>query len=149
MLQDLLTKQFHLQVRIENRPVPVFALTAIKNPPKLRQPDNSDGRNGCRLAVDTARSMQGAIRHNATMADLAHVLPRIASGYIDLPVVGLTGLSGSYDFQFEWVVKEKQTDAPGPTVFVAVEGLGLKPEQRKHPAPIVVIERVDRTPAVN
>ena len=80
---------------------------------------------------------------------LAHVLPRIASGYIDLPVVGLTGLSGSYDFQFEWVVKEKQTDAPGPTVFVAVEGLGLKLEQRKHPAPIVVIERVDRTPAIN
>jgi len=70
-------------------------------------------------------------------------------------------LKGAYEFQLYWTPRgllqnnAKITDAaPTPidelTLFEAVDKqLGLKIEEQKHPIPVVVIDKVDRTPTQN
>jgi uncharacterized protein (TIGR03435 family) len=47
----------------------------------------------------------------------------------------------------------RNTDATaglaGPTIFDAVESLGLKLEERKLLAPVIVVDRVERVPSGN
>lgn len=93
---------------------------------------------------------------NATMEMLAGAL----SGVVvqDRPVVDRTGLSGRFDFTLDWAPDPKPaapTDAPdaasepvGPAAVQALrDQLGLKAESIKAPAPILVVDRVERPTA--
>jgi uncharacterized protein (TIGR03435 family) len=106
------------------------------------------------------------------MEQLAARLRDIAAGYLNHPVVDLTGLKGSYDFVLAWAPvgrtmamgrpSESPESAPGSaipvasdrprelTLFEAVERqLGLKLATQKHPMQVVVIDRMVRTPVEN
>ncbi len=91
----------------------------------------------------------------ASMTSLAGVL----SGRLNRPVIDKTGLTGFYDFSFPFAPEEVQSasvpsgavPAPGapesnlPTLSVAIEEhLGLKLESGKGPAPIIVIDRIEK-----
>ena len=101
-----------------------------------------------------------------TMQQLADRL----SSQLSQPVLDKTGLPGQYDFALTWTMENAgggvpRTDPPpdeidfhgtpvlpepGLSIFTAVEAqLGLKLEQRKGPLPMVVVDRVDRTPTEN
>jgi uncharacterized protein (TIGR03435 family) len=162
MLRKLLEDRFELKVHKETQPVPVYALTAVK--PKLKEADPS-GRAGCQWSNP---DLQTLTCRNATMALFAERIENYAGGYLDKPVVDLTGLTGRYDFVVAWLAKkvvdanrpvaappgatapETSGRALGPTVFEAVEKqLGLKLAAQKHPMPVIVIEQANRKPAEN
>jgi len=151
MLRGLLEERFHLKTHMEMQPVTVYALTAPKS--KLKDADPA-GRPVCKMAFpDGVRTL---VCTNATIAMFVDRIQQAASGYLDKPVVDLTGLKGNYDFSVAWAAKQNlatdtTSDRPaGLTVFEAVDKqLGLKLATQKHPMPAVVIDHVDRKPTEN
>jgi uncharacterized protein (TIGR03435 family) len=103
------------------------------------------------------------------MAQFAERLPDAVSGYLDHPMVDLTGLTGAYDFTLSYLPANRtsaarggdsaqqsgspvaaSTPSGGFTVFEAVDKqLGLKLAQQKHPMQVLVIDKVNRTPTDN
>jgi uncharacterized protein (TIGR03435 family) len=169
MLQSLLAQRFGLKVHKDRQPVTVYALTALK--PKLKDADSSE-RSTCTMSL--ADGGRAYTCQNVTMAQFAEKLRGAAQGYIDHPVVDLTGLTGTYDFSARWAPRGRTlgragaapaasgdgaaagpaSSSPDPTaeltVFEAIERqLGLKLAVRKHPMPVVVIDRVERKPTEN
>jgi uncharacterized protein (TIGR03435 family) len=164
MLRSLLEERFRLKVHKEDQPVPVYALTGSK--PKIKEADPSSRSTCTRSAAD------GLVHYtcvNTTMAQLAEKLPNVAGGYLDHPMVDLTGLKGGYDFILSWTPRNRllgggrgpapaaadggaaSADRPvGFTIFEAVDRqLGLKLASQKHPMPVLVIDHIERKPAEN
>jgi uncharacterized protein (TIGR03435 family) len=100
MLQSLLAEDFKLEAHTETRPQDVFALVVAKGGPKL-QPATDPATGSC------ARTFIGGNPHadskGVTMARFPDELRILAPGYIDRPVVDLTGIKGAWDFQIDWV----------------------------------------------
>lgn len=153
MMKTLLADRFKLAIHNEDRPMPVWVLTVAKNPPSL-QPGSGDGRSQCHWT-----EFEGSTRRrecqNLTMSDFAKELPATGGIGIDLPVVDQTGLTGSYDFQFDVGTVSNRSDVPasadapvilssGPTIFAALLKIGLRLESRRMPLPVIVVDRVER-----
>jgi uncharacterized protein (TIGR03435 family) len=85
---------------------------------------------------------------NETMAHLSEILSRV----LDRAVVNSTALDGKYDFVLDYTPDDpRYSDMAGSkSVFTALqEQLGLKLEARKGPVPVLMIDRVERTPTAN
>jgi uncharacterized protein (TIGR03435 family) len=139
MLQALLAERFKLVVHRETKELPIYALMAGKNGPKLREveDDGSAPENG------SGGGHQIKAQH-ISMKALAATL----QGFIGDTVVDETGLSGVFDLNLDFNVDES-TSSEGPTVFEAVQRqLGLKLEARKGPVEVIVIDHVEK-PSVN
>ncbi len=162
MLQKLLEERFHLKVHHEDRPVEVYALTAAKGL-KLT-PGDPAARGACKLSVDSG--LRTYTCQNTTLAEFAERLRGVAAGYLDHPVADLTGLKGAYNFAVSWngvnitrpqPGKGGDGTAPGVaadpgsgiTFFKGLEKIGLKATKEKHPMPVLVIDKADRTPTQN
>ena len=98
---------------------------------------------------------------------LAEDLPRIAGGYIHVPVVNATGLNGAWDFTLNFTPAGQLTSAGrgsdagsagaaptamdptgGLSLFDAVQKqLGVKLELRKRPMPVLIIDHVEERPS--
>ncbi len=155
MLKALIVERFALVTHNEEQPMPVYVLEAGKKP-KLKETDGS-ARSDCNI-VNTDRRYY--VCKNTTMAQFAELLPRVAAAYVHPPLLDLTGLTGAYDFQLYWTPKGALSNATAKaaaeaattpvdevTVFEAVDKqLGLKLEEQKHPVPVLVIDKVERTP---
>ena len=93
-------------------------------------------------------------------------MPGLGYVGIDLPVVDETNLDGVWDFQFEVGavrrarVEERGGDGArnaepadttgldaGPTIFAALDRIGLQLEKRKMPLPVLVVEHVEEPSA--
>ena len=88
MLRTLLAQRFKLAVHQEKQTVPVFALTAPKGVGKLKPADPA-GHTACNFVP-----ADGALTYscrNTTMAQFVDRLPQVAGGYLDHPMVDLTG----------------------------------------------------------
>jgi uncharacterized protein (TIGR03435 family) len=122
----------------------VFALVVGKRGPKFQKTAES-GEAKRPYVGQQGPNYGGAHRActNMRMADLAQVLPGIAPGYIDRPVVDLTGLDGAYDFKLDWVGRN-YIDSGGITLFDAIVKPGLKLEERKLAVPITVIDHFEK-----
>jgi uncharacterized protein (TIGR03435 family) len=158
MLKTLIAQRFKLTTHTEGQPMPVFVLLAPKMP-KLKESDGT-ARSECKI-VNKDRRMY--VCQNTTMAQFAERLPGVAAAYIHPPLLDLTGLKGAYDFEVYWTPRGQlnagarggdASQAPTPTgdvtVFEALDKqLGLKLEEQKHPIPVMVIDKVDRTPSEN
>jgi uncharacterized protein (TIGR03435 family) len=144
MLRPLLAERFKLATHREDKPMPVYAMMAAKDGPKLQK--TAGGAQQCRWNNSGADLVRRECR-NTTMEELASSMPRWGmAGKVDLPVVDLTGIKGAYDFQLEWSAPGGDAD-PGSSVFDAMGQIGLKLEQRKYP--ISVIDHVERVPGAN
>lgn len=160
MLQRLLISRFQLETHREQRPVDVYALTARKSARGLREAD-ANLRSICRKG-----SGDGVVTltcHSTTMEQFVERMSDAAPGYVDRPVVDLTGLTGAYDFSLSWAPLRRMrarranagsTMASTPTgdlsFFEAVEKyLGLKVTAEKRPMPVLVVDRALRTPTEN
>jgi uncharacterized protein (TIGR03435 family) len=164
MARNLLEDRFKLVVHKEDRPVPVYALTAPKKSSKLKTADGA-ARAGCKQGSENG--LRTLTCQNTTMAQFADRIRQTAGGYLDHPVVDLTGLPGAYDFVLTWTPVgriggrggEAQPAAPVPTaaepaptltVFEAVDKqLGLKLTAAKHPLPVIVVDHAERKPTEN
>ena len=155
MLQSLLADRFKLAFHTEDKLMSAYALTIGKRPSKLREA--SSGGQGCKWleSGDAATRRRECV--NMTMTELAKQLPGWGGIGIDVPVVDQTGLQGAYNFQLEvgftGFLKKSggagdaeikiQNFDPGPTIFAALEQIGLKLESRKLPIPVMVVDHVE------
>jgi uncharacterized protein (TIGR03435 family) len=139
-----------------------YALTVGKRPSKLREA--SGGGQGCRWLESSDAATRRRECVNMTMAELAKQLPGWGGVGIELPVVDQTGLTGTYNFELVVglgeILKKKGVVAvdkveragdgsaaviadAGPTIFAALEQIGLKLESRKLPIPVMVVDRIE------
>jgi uncharacterized protein (TIGR03435 family) len=144
MLSKLLTERFGLVAHIEQRELPVYAMTAGKGEPKMAK---SADPTGLSSESDNKAHWGGEMVFefkNTSMNELALDLVFLA----DRPVVDQTGLSGRYDFKLQWTFDENRAPTDGsapPSLFTAIqEQLGLKLEAVKAPTDVVVIDKVER-----
>jgi uncharacterized protein (TIGR03435 family) len=146
----------------ENRPVPVYSLTAGSKP-KIAKADPAS-RTSCKAAPLPSGSKALTRRfvcQNVTMSKFAEKLRDLATDYLDHPVIDSTGLGGGWSFTLQFSPRSlAQTEtkpnaelaAPDETLtlFEAVEKqLGLKIETKKAPMPVLVIDHIERTPTEN
>lgn len=151
MLQNLLAERFKLKLHNEPRSIQAFALEIGKAGHKLKEAPEGDNREpGC------ARSMYGpegttATCQNMTTAQFAQQLQSLAPAYFrDGPVIDKTGLAKTYDYQLTWkTLQELNAGDTGPTMFEAVEKLGLTLNKRRETVDIFVIDRCEKLPTEN
>jgi uncharacterized protein (TIGR03435 family) len=161
MLQTLLEERFQLKAHRESRELPIYALVAAKNGPKLPAPKegacaspDASGRPDSTLPpcgqVRISMSPAGVVMEGgrAPMSELARVL----AIPLDRPVVNRTGLAGLFDIHLQFTDDghgaTPPADAVNPSIFTALqEQLGLKLESTKGPIDVLVIDRVARPTA--
>jgi uncharacterized protein (TIGR03435 family) len=159
MLQTLLAERFKLAIHREDKMMPAYVLVVGTNGPKLQTSADAAGQKNCawRPGDDGLRKREC---HNMTMAELARQLPGWANTGIDRQVIDSTELKGTYDFQLEMGPRRRERSDPaiagastplddGPTIFEAMNQLGLKLEARNRPMPVIVIDHVERVPTEN
>jgi uncharacterized protein (TIGR03435 family) len=146
LTRKLLAERFGLVTHMEKREMEVYALTVAKGGAKMTPsagdpngvPNENDRENGGQ------RTMQSA---NMSMADFALIM----TYFMDRPVVDQTGLTGRYDFRFQWTFDESRAPVDGsaaPGVFTAIqEQLGLKLEPVKTATDVLVIDKVEQPSA--
>ena len=175
MLRALLVDRFKLQTHFEDRPVSVYTLVSDKS--KLR-PADAANRTNCHDGVapgvkdprDTNPMLTRLVTcQNITMGQFVEDLPRIAGGYIHVPVVDASGISGAWDFILNFspagqvsntggngdqgtAASPLSATAPtgGLSLFDALEQqLGVKLEMHKRPMAVLVIDHVEEQPSTN
>jgi uncharacterized protein (TIGR03435 family) len=155
MLRSLLAERFNLAIHNEDKPLPVYAMISTgKRGPQLKEASGSGG--GCRTPPQS--SAPGEIPYNVlscrnmTMEDIASLIRRVGPGYLNKPVVDMTGLKGSWDMDLKWTEWPLLGSAGsnGISLFGGLEKqLGLKLEQRQYPLPVTVVDRVNQKPTDN
>src|ERR1041385_5256567 len=78
---------------------------------------------------------------------------RMLTGQLQGPVIDATALTGKYDFQVSWAYEENANAPPNPyrsALIQAVQSqLGLKLEQKKGEAEVLIVDRIQKTPTEN
>jgi bla regulator protein blaR1 len=156
MMRSLLIERFHLQYHVENREMPVYALTI--------------GPKGHKLTLGENGQCKQAIKEGKSCGDI--LVPPFGTGMYNMPIGALitgigaragrpiidkTGLTGRYDAKVTWLPEGVNlqsldlSDIPlefrpdDVTVFQALEqqaGLKLVPERAA--VPVVVIDNISR-----
>jgi bla regulator protein BlaR1 len=135
-MQALLMERFGLVLRVETKEMPIYALTLAKGGHKLTP--NPEGKGGPNIRT-------GRNQFTAIGADMGMVI-RGLSNIVGRTVVDETGLKGIFDMKMEWTPDNQAADGTaGPSVFAAIqEQMGLKLESKKGPAPVFVIEKIEK-----
>lgn len=140
-LRTLLAQRFQLQVHRETRDLPIYALVIAKSGSKVIE-GNAPSPGGSAAGI---RAGCGEITGTLTsMANLAVYLER----QLRRPVADRTGLSGSYNFQIDWMPDSGPclaADPDAPSIFTALEEkLGLKLESTKGPVEVIVVDHAEK-----
>jgi uncharacterized protein (TIGR03435 family) len=190
MLQSLLADRFGLKVHRLTPEKPVYALVVGSKGSILkesvaydpnRSPSEKDsfiettGKDGNkprttyaggfgRFKMTLANGFVHYEYESMTSKDLAQFLNQ---NLVDLPVVDMTGLRGSYEVQLDISASDiphdrvgspdqgdadhpaTASDPSGNSVFSSIEKLGLKLERRKAGVETLVIDHVDKLPTEN
>jgi uncharacterized protein (TIGR03435 family) len=150
LLRKLLADRFLPEVHTEDRPTPVYALTATGSVHLTE--GNAGAREGCRVSADPKGRIYTCT--NTTMAEFAARLNEYSPEYLDHPAIDLTGLNGAYDFTISWTPIPRTNAPPSPdpsggiTLAAGLAKIGLKLTPQKHSISVVAIDRLDR-PANN
>jgi uncharacterized protein (TIGR03435 family) len=88
VLQSILEARFHLVTRKDQRPFPVYTLTAPKKP-ALKE-NKAEGVGDCKLTV--ADGLRTYACTHVSIADFAERIRTVAAAYFNAPVVDKTGL---------------------------------------------------------
>jgi len=160
MLQALLEDRFRLKVHEQTREGKVYILSVAKGGPKMeaQQPGGCSPAvwgpapsNPCPFTRPKDGSL-GGFDAWMTMDSLASFLiadnPALDSP-IDPPVVDQTNLTGAYHVAFEYAKHESAAGratgvTAAPSVFTAIQKLGLKLEAGKGPRQFLVFDHAER-----
>jgi uncharacterized protein (TIGR03435 family) len=157
MLRNLLVARFGLAVHDDQVLRPALLLTAGAHPGLEQSDVDSDGicQDQPSRHTDT---MNGAFAcKQITMSAFAATLqssklPAVMSYVAGNEVVDQTGLKGAWDFSLRWTGRGLMEKAgqDGVTLFDALDKqLGLQLRMGKATLPVIVVDRVNRTPAPN
>ena len=156
MMRSLLIERFHLKYHIENREMPVFALTVLPSGHKLKLGEN--GR--CAEEIKAGKNCGdiivppfGSAMYNMPIGALITGIGARAGR----PIIDKTGLTGRYDLNVTWLPDGARLDQldlqnipqeyrpQDMSLPEALEKqLGLKLEPQRAPMPVVVIDSVSR-----
>jgi len=153
MFQALLTERFGLAVHREEKPMPAYALAPGTGKPRL-QAAADPGQPVCKNT--TSPTPTGALMtvtcKSQTIAGLATVL----NGYLPDAVTDATGIKGVYDFTLNFkpvgslirMDSDPRFDSSSDiSIFDAAGKLGIKLERRLQPAPVLIVDHVNRQPS--
>jgi uncharacterized protein (TIGR03435 family) len=152
MLQKLLEDRFKLKVHREEQNVQVYALEVSRDGHKLQTTTASGRPPGCARVVTGGTDIGAAADcSNLTMSQLAQQLQSLAPAYFrEGPVVDRTGLSGSFDARLEWMLLQQlEAGMTGPSLYQAVEKLGLTLQKKREAAEILVVDNAEQAPTEN
>jgi uncharacterized protein (TIGR03435 family) len=166
MMQALLTDRFQLAVHKDSKPMKAYALTAGKHPDL--KPAGEDGKTGCDFKVENAPSgppADGAPLRlptivytckNTSVEAFATALgaaPAAGQYLNNMLVVDQTGIKGSWDLSVRYTPKLPAgiptTGENIPLPDAIEKQLGLKLELSTVPAPVLVVDSVNRKPTPN
>jgi uncharacterized protein (TIGR03435 family) len=164
-LKELLTERFKVAIHTEQRPVPGYALVGTK--PKMQRAEPSvrtkcfegPGADGKDPRVSNPLPSRLVTCRNMTVPEFAERLAGLSGAYLrNQVVVDATGIEGAYDFTLSFTAGTGGAGGPsdvsvpdgGITLFDALEKqLGLKLEKRNIPAPVVILDHIERKPTEN
>ena len=136
LMEALLVARFQLQYHREMREATKFALEAAKGGARLK-PAAGSGEPSM-----STNSRSGTVTLHATkiaMKDFAAILAR----QMGRPVVDQTGMAGEFDIDLKWSA-DQAADQAAPSVFAALQGLGLRLASTRGMVEIIAIDRVER-----
>jgi uncharacterized protein (TIGR03435 family) len=151
MLVNMLVDRMHLKYHREKKDMQMYALVVSKEGAKLSPRESATGDTWVDLEGHNLQAkMQGI---NARMDFLAFRLGE----ELDRPVVDMTGLKGTYDFEVNYTrelprnfpeggkINGAEPDTSGPTLFAAVkQQIGLELKAEKGPVDVIVIDHAER-----
>ena len=160
MLRGLLADRFKLVMRVEQKTMPVYALTVARGGPNLQK--STIAEKDCIFDTGTPESCHHFIAGRGhplnaraiTMDDLA----RYIENWADLPVVNRTTVNGLFAVQTEgWTPMRLPPPPPGnapaarfddlPTIFTVLRTLGLELKQQEATVPVYTVEHIERPAA--
>lgn len=136
LMKSLLESRFQFQYHRETRETTEYALEVGKSGSILK-PDTSDTKPSI-----STNSRPGTVTLKATkisMQDFTGTLKR----QLGRPVLDKTGLSGEFDFDLTWS-PDQAVDQTGPSIFTALQELGLRLVSTKGAAETIVVGRVEK-----
>ena len=188
MLQTLLADRFGLKFHRDSKEFPVYALVIGKGELKLKESPDAATEGGdasqAPLSVAASGGPQGTNvsfgpgsyftfgndhfeAKKLTMVRFADMLSR----FTDRPVVDMTNLKGSYDFNLDVTSEQYRTmliragiaagislppeavrlvaGASDDSLGGAIQALGLKLEPRKAPLEVLVVDHAEKAPTEN
>jgi len=152
MVQALLEDRFKLKVHREMKEAPMYALVVAKSGTKLKEatanetyPNGMKGPDGKPMGGGHVLWMGTGhlIGQGASMDGLVEML----AGDLSRMVVNKTGLTGQYDFTLHFATDQDggtASDDSLPSVFTALEEIGLRLEPIKDQEEFVVVDHIER-----
>jgi uncharacterized protein (TIGR03435 family) len=160
MLRALLADRFKLVMRIEQKTMPVYALTVASGGPNLQKSPIAE--KDCLLDTGSPDSCHNFIpgRGHPLRAKAINMddVVQYIENWTDLPVVNRTGLSGLFAVETEgWKPMQLPPRPPEfpqapnfddlPSIFTVLGKLGLELKKQEATVPVYTVERLER-PAV-
>jgi uncharacterized protein (TIGR03435 family) len=146
MMRALLTARFKLVVHWDTHVMPVYVLSAAKGGSKLHASEDTG---------DMQVSSQGTgVQYvRASMAQIIEAMEQTVTA----PIIDETGLEGRYDLTLDPTqYRDFAVPGPkggladwGPVYDQALLGFGLRLRSEKRPMPMLVVDRVEKTPTEN
>jgi uncharacterized protein (TIGR03435 family) len=147
MLRALLADRFHLQIRSEQKELPVYALVVAPGGPKMTK--NTDEPYTLRNRTNGVVRAAGQVKWGFTKMTMnqfaAYLSGPVGARDLEREVIDKTNLAGEYDFILKWTADPK---FDGPPIFTAIqEQLGLKLRPDKAQVEVMVIDRLEQPSA--
>ena len=171
MLRSLLIEKFQIKWHMEDRPIPGF--TIVADGPKMAKGDPAK-RTRCFEGAPPASPAAAkppqfprlVTCENVSMEQFGQLIPQIAGGYTRVAALDKTGLPGGYDFTLNFSPIEQVLGARpeagaansgaalDPTGALSLQDavrrqLGIRLEDTKLPAPVLVIDSINEKPLDN
>jgi len=153
MMKTVLAERFQLKTHEESRDLPMYALTVVKNGPKMKTADPVKAKGRAYGLHPTVRGVEVQ-----AFAMPMRMLADVLSGQLQSPVSDETHLDGNFEFTLEYHAgdlrqKEPSSDAAQDPAWLSIydalpQQLGLRLERRRGPVEVVVIDHIER-PVLN
>ena len=157
MIRGMLTDRFGLVMKVEQKKMSVYALTAGSGGPKLQKSAIDEKNCAFSTGPEGCHYFAGGFGHplNGTainMDDLAHYI----ENWTDLPVVNRTALSGLFTVNTEgWIPMTLPPPPPNatpaenrfarlPTIFTVLGKLGLELRRQEETVPVYTVAHIER-----
>lgn len=144
MLLELLKDRFKLVTHLETRQIAVYELVIASPGGRLgsgMRPFVGDCKVLAASGKGVCQASATGYKHRATGMPLGNLMSQISMS-VDRRIVDRTGLTGSFDWEFQ--APSDPTDPTAPSIFTAVqEQLGLKLQPTRIPLEVAVIDHIE------
>ncbi|HEX4348046.1 MAG TPA: TIGR03435 family protein [Vicinamibacterales bacterium] len=140
-IRAILNNRFAFQAHLEKRELPAYSVSASAGGVKLKAVDvdceQPDKQTACATAYGPGRMTSHAMPIDDLIDDIRYALRA--------PAVDRTGLRGRFDVDLQWNPDPlANPDDPRPTIFGAVQAMGLRLERGRDVVDVLVVDHVEQ-----